>query len=292
MNRIIWTKKKSIITLALCAIIAVSSIMILFNNQTTQAALVNPHPGLVGWWSFDEGSGTVAGDSSGNNNDGTVNGATFVSGLYGQALSFDGVSNYVGVLNSPSLQITGAITLESWIKTSNVNKQAVISKSNSYLLYIGTGGDGRIYGYLYGTTSGWRGGTKNVADNLWHHVALTYDPSAGANNLKLYVDGVLDIQYTVTGNIANSANRVGIGDRPDVGFRDFFNGLVDEAHIYTRALSAAEIQSDYRNNPDFSGNILATIPAGTTQVITTLSWQGAGSINATIVSPSQTYNEA
>jgi hypothetical protein len=47
MNRIVWSRKRAIITLALCAILAVSTIMLMQMNQTTQAALIDPHPGLV-----------------------------------------------------------------------------------------------------------------------------------------------------------------------------------------------------------------------------------------------------
>jgi len=291
MTRLVWSKRKSVAAVVVCVILAVASIAFWQMNQGAQAAMVYPHPGLVGWWRFDEGSGTVAGDSSGNGNNGTIYGATWATGRYGQALSFDGVSNYAGVPDSSSLRVTGAITLEAWVKTNSVNKQAVITKSGGYLLYVGAGGDGKVYSYLYGTTSSWKNGVKYIADNNWHHIALTYDPSAGANNFKLYVDGVLDAQYTVTGNINPATNRVGIGDRPDVGFRDFFNDAIDEARIYNRALSAAEIQADFQKSPDFSSKLLAKVPKGTTQVITTLSWQGVGSINATIISPSQTYTE-
>lgn len=275
----------------LCVILAVSSIVLWQSRQVAEAAVLDPHPGLVGWWRFDEGSGTIAGDSSGNGNNGAISGETWVTGRYGQALSFDGVSHYVGVPDSLSLEVTGAITLESWIKTTNVNKQAVVTKSGSYLLYAGTGGDGRVYGYLYGTTSAWLGGTANVADNLWHLIALTYDPNAGANNFKLYVDGALDAQYTVTGSISSTSNRVGIGDRPDAGYRDFFDGTIDEAHVYNRALSAGEIQAEYQQSPDFSSKLLAKVPKGTTDFIATMSWQGTANITVTIQSPSQTYTE-
>ena len=291
MNEPVWTKKKATITLTLIAIITVSSIIILQTNPTTQAALINPHPGIVGWWNFDEDVGAIAGDGSGNGNNGAISGATWTAGKYGQALSFNGASNYVGVASSSSLQITGTITLEAWVKTSDINKQAVITKSGSYLLYVGTLGDGKVYSYLYGTTSTWKAGTKNIADNLWHHIVLTYDPNAGANNFKLYADGILDAQYTVTGNIANTGNRVGIGDRRDVGFRDFFNGVIDEAQIYNRVLSAGEIQTNSQKSPDFSSNLLVEVPEGTTQVLTTLSWVGDGSINAEVISPSNTYSE-
>src|SRR4030067_1330761 len=115
MKRLDWTKRKSALTLTLCAIIATSTIIILQNTKTTQAALIDPHPGLVGWWRFDEGTGTAAGDSSGNGNNGTVYSANWVLGKYGNALSFNGLNSYVGVssgLNCP----TTAITLFCWIK--------------------------------------------------------------------------------------------------------------------------------------------------------------------------------
>jgi hypothetical protein len=293
MNKLTLTKKRMLISVIVICIVAISGLTLWLNTKTVaQAAVINPHPGLIGWWSFNEGSGTIAGDSSGYGNNGTVYGATWTTGKYGTALSFNGLSNYVAVPNSQSLQITGAITLMAWVKTSDSNKQAVITESGGYLLYVGTGGDGAVYGYLYGTTSSWIGGTTNIADGLWHLIALTYDPNAGANNFKLYVDGALNAQYTVTGSISASTNRIGIGDRPDVGYRDFFNGTIDEARVYNRALSASEIQADFQGGPNNSVNILAKVPQGTTQVITTLSWQGTGNINVTIISPSQTYTES
>ena len=125
MNHIVWTKKKAAIALALCTIIAISSVMFLQNNQTTQAALINPHPGLVGWWSFNEGTGTIAGDSSGNGNTGTINGATWVDGKYGKALSFNGVNNYVEIGDTLDPQLSD-FTFISWIKTATGGSQLLI----------------------------------------------------------------------------------------------------------------------------------------------------------------------
>ena len=104
MKHFSWTKKKAALTL----IIAATTTLILQNNQTTQAALLNPHPGLIAWWNFDEGSGTIAGDMSGNGNIGTLNGATWVSGKYETALIFDGATNYVNVPTTNML--TGSLS--------------------------------------------------------------------------------------------------------------------------------------------------------------------------------------
>jgi len=65
-------------------------------------------PSLAGWWKFDEGSGTTANDSSGNENHGTFNGdPQWVNGKFGKALKFDGGSDYLDVPDSNSLDING-----------------------------------------------------------------------------------------------------------------------------------------------------------------------------------------
>ena len=70
--------------------------------------------GLVGGWHFDEGSGSVAKDSSGNGNDGTIHGATWVDGKFGKALSFDGEDDYVSV-TTPLTNVENTFTMELWV---------------------------------------------------------------------------------------------------------------------------------------------------------------------------------
>jgi len=74
----------------------------------------------VGSWSFDEGTGTIANDSSGNNNNGTLyNGPIWEEGQVNKALSFDGSNDYVDCGNDESLNITDKITIEAWVKLAN-----------------------------------------------------------------------------------------------------------------------------------------------------------------------------
>ncbi len=76
--------------------------------------------GLVGYWKFDEGSGTTATDSSGNGNTGTIYGATWVDGKSGKALSFDGNDDYV--VSTTVNFSTGSAdrTISFWVKSSNM----------------------------------------------------------------------------------------------------------------------------------------------------------------------------
>ncbi|MCK4550468.1 MAG: DUF2341 domain-containing protein, partial [Candidatus Aenigmarchaeota archaeon] len=76
--------------------------------------------GLVGWWHFDENTGSEVADSSGAGNDGTRNGAAWNStGKFNSALQFDGLCDYVEIADDASLDITDAITVEGWVNPSS-----------------------------------------------------------------------------------------------------------------------------------------------------------------------------
>jgi hypothetical protein len=261
-------------------------------SNNVQAAILDPHPGLAGWWSFNEGTGTLASDNSGNGNTGTINGATWVDGKYGKAMSFNGVSNYVDIGDTLDPQLSD-FTVMSWIKTATgssriIDKMDWVSTWRGFFValdssghLVGGVGDGSTYKSVVGNTV--------LTDNLWHCVAVVFDRSA---NAQIFVDGLpketISISALVASNINNAA-KMRAGSTPYGG--NYFNGVIDEVRMYNRALSATEIQADYSIGPDFSANVLAKVPQGTTQVITTLSWQGTGNIGVTIVSPSQEYTE-
>jgi hypothetical protein len=95
--------------------------------------------GLVAYWSFDEIVNGEVADLSGNSNDGTVSGAIPASGISGSALSFDGLDDYVRVLDDESLRIT-TFTIEWWMnrEASQMSMAGVLfqtlSRKNSELI--------------------------------------------------------------------------------------------------------------------------------------------------------------
>ena len=104
-----------------------------------------------------------------------------------------------------------------------------------------------------------------------------------------YVNGVASLSYSYSVAPTQVQRRAHRRGRRCI---QSFERDIDQVQIYNRALSPTEIQSGYQQSPDFSPYLLANIPAGTTQVITTLSWQGTGNITVTITTPSQTYTES
>lgn len=91
-----------------------------------------------------------------------------------------------------------------------------------------------------------------VLDNAWHFVAFTYDGSKSAAGVKIYVDGVDRTGNTtansLTGSLANGASaELNLGSRQS-GAAHNFNGLIDEARIFSNVLTPAEISSLYTSN--------------------------------------------
>ena len=91
-------------------------------NKTTSAGVTltviggTAPPGPVAAYSFDEGSGTVALDSSGNNNTGTlVNNPAWTLGKYGKALSFNGSTSYVDLGSPGAFDTPGSMTWSAWV---------------------------------------------------------------------------------------------------------------------------------------------------------------------------------
>jgi hypothetical protein len=203
--------------------------------------------GLVLYLTFDEGSGNIAYDYSGNGNNGILyNGPVWVDGKFGKALSFDGVDDYVEIPDAPSLQITSAITMSAWLKfpvgvaSDNGVVQKYPGSDYDYMLYLSVAGYPSIYIKNPAGTTFSTGYYVNHRDNNWHHWVGTFD----GRYLKIYVDGILR-NTTDTGG---TTIRVTSGQPLHImhGWGGYLNGTIDEVLIYNRALSDDEIKFLYQ----------------------------------------------
>ncbi|MEM4461217.1 MAG: hypothetical protein QXY70_03730, partial [Nanopusillaceae archaeon] len=105
-----------------------------FSSENNLGQLfLDPAPeNLVLYLPFDEGSGNIVYDYSGNNNHGVLyNNLVWTDGMFGRALSFDGIDDYVDCGNIPSLTLTGPFSLSAWIKPMEGTQKTIIAKGNS-----------------------------------------------------------------------------------------------------------------------------------------------------------------
>jgi glucose/arabinose dehydrogenase/chitodextrinase len=215
-----------------------------YSNVATATTIATPPPppGLVAGYSFDTGSGSSVSDVSGNGNTGAITSATWVAGKYGGALSFNGTDARVRVPASTSMDVTSALTLMAWIRpTANQSGwRTIIQREPDFYMLNASNSNGPLLPAGGGTTGGvfqWIGGPTASPVDAWTHVALTYDGSA----LRLYVNGVQVATAPAVGIIASTTNPLWIGGNNPFG--EYFQGLIDDARIYDRALSTTEIQA-------------------------------------------------
>jgi len=209
--------------------------------------------GLVGWWKLDEGSGTTAADSSGSGDDGTLNGTTLpvwtAGAMNNGALTFDGVDDYVSFSSVPT--ISGAFTVSLWVYFNvalggtqflwarNVGGSTEIAPLTNHSFYFrDDSGASIIYPSITGI----------IPTNTW--VLLTFRRD-DTNDVRVFVNGVdrTDATYTKAGSFTFSR----IARRGD-GY-GALNGLIDDARIYNRALTAADVYTLYTSTGGTSGDI-------------------------------------
>lgn len=219
-----------------------------------------PDSHLVGFWKFDEGGGPIVFDSAGTN-DGFIHGATWTSGQIGGALDFDGVNDYVEVIDTDdSLDIDNSITLSAWVKLDNlidyyfiVGKQPTGTSRTNYpgnYIFRTALSDGHLQ-FLHQTGTADNeysaySSTSGIAAGAWHHVSVTL---AEGGNVNFYIDGSPEgtvPQVGMFGLINDEPVR--IGTRKDAW--SYFDGSIDDVRIYDRALTAGEILQLYQEGLD------------------------------------------
>jgi hypothetical protein len=220
---------------------------------------------LVAWWKFDETEGNELSDSSGNKNTGTLMGGPQwqpTNGKIGGALAFDGVDDYIECGNNPSVNLTGGVSVSSWIKfTRHAKDRKIVSNQ-----------DNTTGGYKLGVyddkvemeirDSGNAPSTNRFVDggillepDVWYHVIGTYSQGG---SIKTYVNGKLDRESETPTMLALSGGMLKIGREP---FSDlyWFDGLIDDLRIYNYPLSDAEVTALYAGKelPSTAPGILA-----------------------------------
>ncbi|MBI4231757.1 DUF2341 domain-containing protein, partial [Candidatus Peregrinibacteria bacterium] len=219
---------------------------------------------IKGAWALDE-AGLLT-DYSGRGYNGTATGTTIVTGKIGNARNFNGVSDYitVGDIDSPGYALppapsAGEVTISAWVKFDDLSGHRTIFKDGGYQrgiefgvynnelhLAVENNDSHRSLGYS----------TAGLNTGQWYHVAGVADGPNG--DMYIYVNGVSVASNTTMSAFTdyNGANGAYIGNAGDqsptsdenMGVQSyFFDGVIDEVHVYNRILTEAEISDLYSN---------------------------------------------
>ncbi|MGB2863642.1 MAG: LamG domain-containing protein [Sedimentisphaerales bacterium] len=197
-------------------------------------------PDLIGYWAFDEGSGTTTADLSVNGYNGTLNGgATWTEGIYGGALQFNGSDSYVGTGQS-FLNGLGGFTLAGWVSGSNTSSYAGIIGQNDLIEFGFTSENGGQLG-VWMLGNGWQfvGADYDFPYPSWHHVALTGD----STGVVIYIDGQEAVSDPGAVSSGSSGFTFNIGGYVFNENADPLLGEIDDVFVFGRVLTQEEIQA-------------------------------------------------
>jgi hypothetical protein len=249
-------------------------------------------PDLLGWWKLDDGTGTVAADSSGNGIDGVfVGDPEWVAGKFGSGLLFDGQGGErvsIGNLDVAS----GAISITCWFQANTLdtpgNDPRMVSKAfgggeNDHIWMVSSaraGGEKRLRFRLKtndgGNTTtlvgGQGAGVRVLPVGEWAHAAATWD----GTTMRVYVNGIEtgSTERGGTSVVVDPAVGAAFGNQPSGAENRPWDGVLDDVRVYTKALTVAEIEEVMAGPP--APLAAGPTPAdGTTleQSWTNLSWQ-------------------
>lgn len=203
------------------------------------------------------GGGSKICDRSPYGNHGTITGATWVrlpSGLW--CLSFDGTDDYVATGYKASLNPTIAVSIELWVKAGSIagypyfNGRGYFTQGFNFSL-----SDSKIYFWIK-TTDGILtvASVSTLNTDVFYHIVGTYDSAGGSNNMKVYINGALDAQDTLTGTIVPfTAYSMGTYmGRADIA-GSYFDGLLALVCLYNRALTALEVGNHFNREKHLFG---------------------------------------
>ncbi|HEX4262889.1 MAG TPA: LamG-like jellyroll fold domain-containing protein [Verrucomicrobiae bacterium] len=218
-------------------------------------------------------TGSTASDVSGNNNPGTLvnigagfNDATGPSAFITNAISFDGLSQYVDLGDPDLFNFSGPITLEAWVQPvtaavfGDIIAKGYDSANNNYELTLranGNNGGSTYFGGSYGP-AGTQGATGGTQSTSWSHVVLTHDGSKWS----LYVNGALVQQNSDSVGSINFADPWRIGTGSADGASRLFTGNITQVAMYNYALTANQVNTHY-----FFGQY-GTTPGNSVPIIT------------------------
>jgi hypothetical protein len=200
----------------------------------------------VAVWLFEEGSGKIVKDASGNGHDGEFSGSLqWVKARSGTGLEFPGDGSGCIVVDSTKKLELETLSIEAWVKVKEPTgkwqgilcKQEAGCTDRNYGIWVQV--DQKVLHAQIGANGTCAfniNGTREITDNVWHHLAFTYDGDMG----RLYVDGQLETEKPNTNSFQSTAPiTIGV---PNVDNTNGLLGVIEEIRISNIARTQNEIK--------------------------------------------------
>jgi hypothetical protein len=233
----------------------------LLGGLSTVSATTTLNEGLVGYWNFDENSGSVVIDYSGFNHHGTLQNTVYSSGKYNYALTFNGINSTVSLGNN--LNLTGyALTVSAWINptvNNSWNQYAIFSikdDASHRIVALGLSSSGNLRTDLWDSSGVQHTSTSDLTLNTgqWYLVGCIYN----GTHLSTFVNTTIKSVTVSTVGINNVISNAYFGF--EIENVRYYSGKIDEFRIYNRVLSNSEVNELFTYNPNYVEPTPTTIP--------------------------------
>ena len=224
-----------------------------FDGTTIATTETTTDNGLALYLSFDEGTGTTAKDLSGFGRDGVLASEGWADGKYEKAVDFN-IAHKVDAGSFSFLAENQPFSIAAWIYPTSYVSEGMWHIFTRHYNYGDQLGDWRLELDSTGkitwqvrnndnSDSQFMRSNSNIPLNTWTHVAGVFDGS----RMLIYINGVLDATQSGVnhGSDSSNTNKIVVGDADYEPYGRYFRGLIDEAKIYNKALSAEEITQLY-----------------------------------------------
>ena len=204
---------------------------------------------ITGLWLFDEGEGAVAGDSSSQDNEGQIHGASWVDGKFGKALRFDGTDDWVEVQHSETVSFEAGKSFSVTVHFKGTKVGGSLAGKNYedksqatpwYMLWNG-GGNNKVTFFLRDSANASvrPESSTEIGDDQWHFVAGVANVDTG--KASLWIDGTkeAELDFNTGDGYGTTEGVFHIGRH----FDRYTNGIIDEVALYNVALTEDDINS-------------------------------------------------
>lgn len=215
-------------------------ILLLISGGSLSSFAQDEHTVLL--YTFESGAGKTVKDLSGNKNDGELMGPKWGEGNPGGGLAFggNGPRDFVEIPDSESLDLVEGLTVEMWLYLEAWSTAGGTGATKETTYKVGPRSDKKVLIRMTTDKHAWgaavAAGKTDMPLKKWTHIAGTYDAKSG--DAKIYIDGVLDGEGKIGGNITPNGDVLWLGR----GAGPFLQGRMDEVRISNIARSEQEIQ--------------------------------------------------